>query len=271
MDLFYQIFSDFSILVDSDYQTQPSDRFVDEISEKKIRMPNCEEYHSETLSECLRFIRRKLTQDIDVRSDFSQDPKILYVSRSTHLFNASTKSDPHWTKRVIRNDQVIKRTVKDRYDGAVFEVDKKHLPSAIDQLKTVSRADILFGIHGAGLNWIIAAKNGAVLYEFFPEHMFQYNGMNITRNLGLKYYTKHVEDRANIFNIEQIFDGLDISIKRWKAQAYSFDRKEISERVYAKMSDIVEKHRATPIKASKRKAFSTFRKVARPFLRWLRN
>ena len=216
MELFKRIFSQQKFVIDSEYRVTREDVVLDEEIHAEFLLPNDRLCVDPVHQSGLAFVRKQLLAGFPPSPARKSEPDILYVSRSDRIFNQITRTHPHWTNRMIRNNQALKHRLRARYGGRVHQVDKVNLPTAGEQLAMVASADILFGIHGAGLNWIIGAQPGACLYEFFPQRKFQFNGINLCRNLGFGYHSSQVDSVANDFDLDQVFSGLDQAIALWK-------------------------------------------------------
>ncbi len=92
--------------------------------------------------------------------------------------------------------------------GIGFEIVELDHLSLLDQIKLFSNADLICGIHGAGLTNILFCKTSVIVLEIFPADFIRVHYYWLSREFGFKYHVvtgqNLLSDRSFILNTDDL-------------------------------------------------------------------
>ena len=118
----------------------------------------------------LKSFRKRVLKSCSVEDKTSSSPKqgihnVVFISRKK--YKRFPGDNPYKFKRILMNEKAVVSMLQSKFSAKVKKVQMEKL-GVCEQVKLAHSADLLIGVHGAGLVHLWWLRNDSLLYEIEP-------------------------------------------------------------------------------------------------------
>ena len=169
----------------------------------------------------IQSFRRRVLNACDLKDSLRTDNEIkTIVVQLRKQYHRFTGDNPSKYSRVLKNPNQLLTALKQSFPSAnVLSMHSEDLPIC-DQITLAHKADVLIGVHGAGLVHLWWLQEHALLFELVPHSQLSNPTFKLLSTLAGKHYHGYSRVGGNekevVLNVDQVVSELKQSLEKIK-------------------------------------------------------